>query len=62
VVLAAAPRDPVIAAAISPFASMQAGPEALDPVRGRARDVYAGGWRPPHDDGPSRDELVALLG
>lgn len=61
-VLAAATQDPVIAEAVPPFASMTSGPGALDPVRERARAVYAGGWRPPYDDGPNRDELVALLG
>jgi 2-polyprenyl-6-methoxyphenol hydroxylase-like FAD-dependent oxidoreductase len=61
-VLEAAGQDPEIAAAVGPWASMTGLPASLDPVRDRARAVYAGGWRPPYAPGPSRDELVALLG
>ena len=60
-VMDAASQDPVIAEALPRFASMQAGPETLDPVRERARAVYAGGWRPPYGAGPTRDELVEVL-
>ena len=61
-VLAAAAQDPAIAELAMPFLGMRAGPAALESARERARAVYATGWRPAYPDGPTRDELVALLG
>ena len=40
---------------------MTAGPSSLDAVEPRARAVYASGWRPGFDPGPSRRELVELV-
>ncbi len=57
----AAARDPRIAAAIGPFLGMTALPASLAPVEPPARAVYETGWRPSLADGPTRDELVALL-
>jgi hypothetical protein len=37
-------------------------PSVLDPVEERARAVLRTGWRPPLADGPTRDELVELIG
>ncbi|GAA1836296.1 FAD-dependent oxidoreductase [Microlunatus capsulatus] len=60
-VMAAAAVDPAIGAAVGPYAAMLAGPEVLDPVRERARAVYASGWRPAFDEGPDAAELAAVV-
>ncbi len=60
-ILAAAERDPRIAEAIGGYLSMNALPSCLDAVEPLAREVYATGWRPAYSDGPTRDELVALV-
>lgn len=60
-IMAAAGADPVIGAVIGPYAAMTAGPDCLDAVEPRARAVYASGWRPAPDPGPSRRELVELV-
>jgi len=61
-VVQAASQDPAIGEALGPWASMRGLPSSLDAVRERARAVYASGWRPAYDEGPSRDQLVAMLG
>ncbi len=61
-VLAAGEQDPAIFAIGGPWVSMDAGAESLEPAQPLARAVYATGWRPSYSDGPSRDELVGLLG
>jgi hypothetical protein len=35
-------------------------PRTLDAAQPRAREIYAGGWRPPAP-GPSHDELAARI-
>ncbi|NMO92669.1 NAD(P)/FAD-dependent oxidoreductase [Actinomycetospora sp. TBRC 11914] len=60
-VMAAAAVEPAIRPALPPYLAMLAGPECLDAVEPLAAAVYRGGWRPPRDEGPSRDELVAVL-
>ena len=40
---------------------MRALPASLDAVQARVRRIYADGWRPPVPDGPTRDELAALI-
>jgi flavin-dependent dehydrogenase len=60
-ILAAAQVDEGIAQGIGPYLSMAAGPASLDAVEPRARAVYATGWRPSPDPGPSRRELVELV-
>ena len=61
VILAAAQVDPRIGAGIGPYLSMDAGPDSLAAVEPLARAVYASGWRPQPDPGPSRRELVELV-
>jgi hypothetical protein len=61
-VLAAAEQNPAIRDFAGPWVNMDAGPEALEPARGLAQEVYATGWRPSYAEGPTRDELVAMLG
>jgi 2-polyprenyl-6-methoxyphenol hydroxylase-like FAD-dependent oxidoreductase len=61
-VLAAAARDPRIGEAAAGYFAMTALPGTLDPVRPLARAVYETGWRPPYSPGPTRDELVDILG
>jgi hypothetical protein len=45
-----------------PFLAMLTLPASLDAVQARAREIYAGGWRPPIPDGSSREELASLAG
>jgi hypothetical protein len=40
---------------------MMALPDVLTPAEPLARAVYESGWRPDYSEGPSRDELVALI-
>jgi hypothetical protein len=60
-IMAAAEADPSIGAEIGPYLSMRAGPESLDAVEPRAREVYRSGWRPRRAEGPTRDELAELI-
>jgi hypothetical protein len=50
----AAQGDPSILAALAPYNAMLTTSACLDPVRERARELLAGGWRPPAPDGPTR--------
>ncbi len=58
---AAAEVDPRIHQHTGPFMSMTALPDSLAPAEPWARAVYESGWRPPHSEGPTRDELVAVV-
>jgi flavin-dependent dehydrogenase len=62
VICAAADVDPEILPAARPYMGMLALPSVLDPVEERARAVLRTGWRPPLADGPTRDELVDVIG
>jgi 2-polyprenyl-6-methoxyphenol hydroxylase-like FAD-dependent oxidoreductase len=61
-ILHAAQVRPEIMATAGPYLSMAALPASLrvsaEPI---AREVYAGGWRPAYDPGPSREELAAIV-
>ena len=61
-IMKAAAVDPAIQDASWAYLAMTDGASCLDPFEERARAVYRTGWRPPLADGPSRDELVALIG
>jgi 2-polyprenyl-6-methoxyphenol hydroxylase-like FAD-dependent oxidoreductase len=60
-IAAAGRQDPRIMAAAGPYSGLQAPPAALHEYEELAREVYRSGWRPSYDEGPSRDELVAIL-
>jgi 2-polyprenyl-6-methoxyphenol hydroxylase-like FAD-dependent oxidoreductase len=60
-IMAAAQVDPAIERGLGPYAAMTAGPDSLAAVEPLARAVYASGWRPPRDPGPSRAELVEVV-
>jgi hypothetical protein len=60
-IVAASQVDPEMAKVVGPFLAMLAPPSSLDAVEPRAREIYAGGWRPPIPDGPTRDELADLI-
>jgi 2-polyprenyl-6-methoxyphenol hydroxylase-like FAD-dependent oxidoreductase len=62
VICAAAQVDPEILPAAGPYMGMLAPPASLRSVEERARAVLRSGWRPPLGDGPTRDELVELIG
>ncbi|GAA4707247.1 FAD-dependent oxidoreductase [Pseudonocardia yuanmonensis] len=59
-IVAAAQADPALFDLVGPYLGMRALPASLDAARPRAAEIYAGGWRPPVPDGPTRDELAAL--
>jgi hypothetical protein len=60
-ILEAAPADPRILEHAGGYLAMTALPATLAPAEPLARAVYETGWRPPFAEGPSGDELVALL-
>jgi 2-polyprenyl-6-methoxyphenol hydroxylase-like FAD-dependent oxidoreductase len=62
VICAAAAEDPEIAPVAMAYGAMMAPPAVLRPMEERARAVLRTGWRPPLGDGPTRDELVGLIG
>ena len=57
----AAEADPTLMRVVGPYLGMQVLPTALAEVEPRAREIYAGGWRPPRHPGPTRDELAELI-
>ncbi|MBL8927401.1 MAG: FAD-dependent oxidoreductase [Pseudonocardia sp.] len=61
-IVAATAADPSLFPLVVPYLGMRALPDSLDAVQPRAREIYAGGWRPPVPDGPTRDELAELVG
>jgi 2-polyprenyl-6-methoxyphenol hydroxylase-like FAD-dependent oxidoreductase len=60
-ILAAAEVRPEIMGSAQGYLSMAAPPASLRAAEPIAREVYAGGWRPPYAPGPTRDELAALV-
>src|SRR5205823_14758544 len=60
-IMAAAQVEPALGEAVGRYAAMLALPSSLDAIEPRAREIYAGGWRPPVPDGPSRNELAELV-
>jgi hypothetical protein len=60
-IISAAEQDPRIMAGAGAYVSMTGLPETLRAYEELARDVYRTGWRPAYDEGPSRDELVAIV-
>jgi hypothetical protein len=58
----AVPADPRIAEYAADYFQMTGLPATLQPAEPLARAVYEGGWRPPLAEGPSRDELVEIIG
>ncbi|MFI7547104.1 FAD-dependent oxidoreductase [Actinoplanes sp. NPDC049599] len=57
----AAQAEPALMAVVGPYLAMDALPATLAEVEPRAREIFAGGWRPPVPPGPTRDDLAALL-
>jgi 2-polyprenyl-6-methoxyphenol hydroxylase-like FAD-dependent oxidoreductase len=60
-IVAAAEADPQLNDVVGPYATMDALPASLAPAEPRAREIYASGWRPPVPEGPTRDELSAVV-
>jgi 2-polyprenyl-6-methoxyphenol hydroxylase-like FAD-dependent oxidoreductase len=60
-IVAAAQKDPSLMRAVGPYLGMNALPASLAEVEPQAHALYASGWRPPVPDGPTRDDLVALI-
>jgi 2-polyprenyl-6-methoxyphenol hydroxylase-like FAD-dependent oxidoreductase len=61
-IFTAAQAAPEMMRVVGPYLGMQALPASLAAVEPRARELYASGWRPPVPEGPSRDELAAMIG
>jgi len=61
-IAAAVEADPRIGRHAAGYFAMTALPETLWPAEPWARAVYETGWRPPYADGPTRDELVEVIG
>jgi 2-polyprenyl-6-methoxyphenol hydroxylase-like FAD-dependent oxidoreductase len=60
-IVAAAQKDPSLMRVVGPYLGMNALPASLAEVEPRAHAIYAGGWRAPVPDGPTRDDLVELI-
>lgn len=61
-IAAAADADPRIGEHAAGYFEMTALPQSLRPAEALARAVYRGGWRPAYAPGPTRDELVDVIG
>jgi 2-polyprenyl-6-methoxyphenol hydroxylase-like FAD-dependent oxidoreductase len=59
-VVAAAAADPRLRAVVEPYVTMDALPSSLAPAHGRAQEIYAAGWRPTPQPGPTLDELIEV--
>lgn len=59
-IVAAADADPTLGPLVGPYAAMAALPASLAPAEPRAREIFAGGWRPAVPPGPTRSELGDL--
>ena len=46
---------------VGPYQGMEALPATLDEVEPQVREIYAGGWRPAPAEGPTRDDLAAVV-
>jgi 2-polyprenyl-6-methoxyphenol hydroxylase-like FAD-dependent oxidoreductase len=60
-IAAIADADPSLMPVVGPYLGMAALPQSLEPLRDRARELYASGWRPAYGEGPSRDRLVEVV-
>lgn len=61
VICAAAEADPSLMQVVGPYLGMRALPDSLDAAEPRAREIYAGGWRPAVPDGPTHADLTELV-
>lgn len=61
-ILTAATMEPRIGGQMAGYLAMLAPPSSLDPVEPLARAVYQSGWRPAYSSGPTRSELVDIVG
>jgi hypothetical protein len=61
-ILSAAEVRPEIMQHAGGYLSMAALPASLRAAEPIAREVYGGGWRPAYAPGPTRDELVDIVG
>lgn len=53
--------DPSMMRVVGPYLEMRALPGSLVAVEPRAREIYAGGWRPVIPIGPTRNDLAGLI-
>ncbi|KUI26228.1 FAD-dependent oxidoreductase [Mycobacterium sp. IS-1742] len=61
-IVAAADADPALRTLVEPYVTMAALPASLAPAAPRAREIFAGGWRPAVPPGPTRSGLADLCG
>jgi hypothetical protein len=62
VICDAAQDNPSLMPVVGPYLGMLAPPSTLDAARETVRGMLAEGWRPPYGDGPSRADLVDVIG
>jgi 2-polyprenyl-6-methoxyphenol hydroxylase-like FAD-dependent oxidoreductase len=60
-IVAAAEADPKLKDMVGPYTTMDALPASLAAAEPRARALFGKGWRPPVPDGPTRDDLSAVV-
>jgi 2-polyprenyl-6-methoxyphenol hydroxylase-like FAD-dependent oxidoreductase len=60
-IVAAADADASLTDLVAPYTTMDALPASLAAAHSRAREIYAGGWRPPVPDGPTLAELSEVV-
>lgn len=60
-IVAAAQADPSLMRVVGPYLGMNALPATLARVEARAREIYAGGWRPAVPAGPTSDDLAEIV-
>lgn len=61
-IVAAAEVDPRLHEHAGPYLAMFALPQTLAVAEPMARAVFEAGWRPAHSEGPTRDQLVEIIG
>jgi hypothetical protein len=61
VICAAGEVDPSLAPMVMAYQAMFGTPDVLRPAQERVREILRTGWRPALADGPSRDELAAVI-
>ena len=60
-ILEATAADRSLMRVAAPYLSMEVLPAALAEIEPRAREIFAGGWRPEPHPGPDRDGLAGLI-
>jgi hypothetical protein len=60
-IVAAAEAEPQLNKVVRPYVTMDALPDSLAPAAPRAREIFAGGWRPTPPEGPTLEGLISVV-